>query len=320
MRTNPTISVIMATFNAQGFIEFAIQSVLAQTYTDFELIIIGDCCTDGTAQVVSRFADSRIRWHNLRTNSGSQGIPNKEGLSRATGNYIAYLSHDDLWFPQHLQTALDYLNAHNLDWIHSAGFILKPNGQLDFFGAIKPIADYQSFGIGPSAWFHRRGVAEAAGNWRNHLQCLTYVDQDLQIRIAKRGFRMGSSHEPSLIKFCAPAWRMLSKTKRTYPQADSYQHLAANADAYLHALLRQTATQYGQAETRQLMGETSWRDLAKIAWRPLRRWTRRWFINMALDGNKLVHKLLIWQNRGMRRRRAKMTGEAEHHQKAANQS
>lgn len=320
MSHQPTISVIMAAFNAERFIHYAIQSVLNQTYQAIELIVIGDCCTDNTEQVVQRFHDPRVHWYNLPHKVGSQGIPNKEGLSRATGDYIAYLSHDDLWFPWHLETSLQCLTEHGYDWIHSAGFSLVPSNQVEYIGGVTAGLDYQSFFIGPSSWFHRRGVAEQVGNWRHHHECMSSIDQDLQIRIARSGFRLGANQEPSLIKFYAPLWRMLSKGRQTYPQEASYKQLSADPVAYQNTLLKQVAHGFGQADTARLLGKVSWYALAKAAydlaktatWRPFRRLSRRWLIGQALAGNTFIEDLLIRKMLRARRERAKRTGELEH--------
>lgn len=304
----------MAAFNAEKFIQYALQSALNQTYQNFELIVIGDCCTDNTEQVVKSFNDPRVHWHNLPQNIGSQGIPNKEGLCRARGDYIAYLSHDDLWFPWHLETSLQYLTEHNYDWIHSAGFGLLPENQIEYIGAVPAGLNYQSFFIGPSSWFHRRGIVEQSGNWRHHNQSLSYIDQDLQIRIAKNGFSQGANSEPSIIKFYAPLWKTLSKDLQIFPQESSYKQLETNPLAYQNTLLKQAITQYGQNDTARLSGKVSWYELAKIAtWRPLRRLTRQWLLGQALDGNTLIAYLLVRRMQRVRRTRAKRTGELEHH-------
>src|SRR5437762_4733085 len=100
---SPQISVIIATYNRSNVLRYAIQSVLWQIFQDFEILVIGDGCTDDSAQVVASFAEPRIRWHNLPQNSGSQSMPNNTGLEMARGTYIAYLGHDDLWYPTHLE-------------------------------------------------------------------------------------------------------------------------------------------------------------------------------------------------------------------------
>ena len=97
--------MIIPTFNWATVLPFSIGSVLDQTFTDFELLVIGDACTDESAAVVRACAagDDRVRWHNLPTNGRSQAGPNNEGLRLGRGDLVAYLGHDDLWLPRHLE-------------------------------------------------------------------------------------------------------------------------------------------------------------------------------------------------------------------------
>jgi len=101
----PTFSVIVATYNWSAALRLALASVLEQTEHDFELLVIGDHCSDDSEAVVRAFGDSRLVWVNLERNCGSQWGPNNTGLSMARGRYIAYLGHDDLWAPGHLRAA-----------------------------------------------------------------------------------------------------------------------------------------------------------------------------------------------------------------------
>ena len=78
---------------------------------DFELLVVGDGCTDDLEQVVVGIQDPRVRWINLPANTGHQSGPNNRGLQEANGEFIAYLGHDDLWLPHHLQCAVDALEA-----------------------------------------------------------------------------------------------------------------------------------------------------------------------------------------------------------------
>ena len=78
-RASPQVTVIIATYNRSGALRYAISSVLAQTYRDFELLVVGDACTDDSASVAAEFADPRVRWHNLSTNCGNQFGPNNHG-------------------------------------------------------------------------------------------------------------------------------------------------------------------------------------------------------------------------------------------------
>ena len=85
----PRVTVITATYNWATVLPYSIASVLDQTFTDFELLVVGDGCTDESAQVVSAIADPRVHWCNLPGNVGHQYAPNNEGIRRANGEVIA---------------------------------------------------------------------------------------------------------------------------------------------------------------------------------------------------------------------------------------
>ena len=82
---SPMVSVIIATFNWSAALRLAIRSVLGQTLQAFEILVVGDACTDDSEAVVEAFGDARIRWLNLAHNAGSQHAPNNAGLNAARG-------------------------------------------------------------------------------------------------------------------------------------------------------------------------------------------------------------------------------------------
>jgi len=98
----PLISVIMPTYNAGRFIEKAIRSVLAQTYSHWELIIVDDASSDDTTAVVSRFNDARIHYHKVERIGHPAGVRNT-ALRMAQGELIAFLDSDDLYYPETLE-------------------------------------------------------------------------------------------------------------------------------------------------------------------------------------------------------------------------
>src|ERR1700679_2302736 len=102
----PRVTVIIPTFNYAPVLPYSIGSVLRQTFTDFELLVIGDHCTDESESVVTAIADPRVRWINLPVGIKHQSGPNNEGIRQARGQLIAYLGHDDLWLPWHLTRAV----------------------------------------------------------------------------------------------------------------------------------------------------------------------------------------------------------------------
>ena len=97
--TMPKISVILPAYNAENYISQAIDSILAQTYGDFEFIILNDCSTDGTERIILSFDDPRIRYVRNEQNLGVAATLNR-GLELAAGEYIARMDADDISLPE----------------------------------------------------------------------------------------------------------------------------------------------------------------------------------------------------------------------------
>ena len=104
------VSIIMPSYNTASFIEETIQSVLNQTYTNWELIIVDDCSTDNTDEVLENIKDSRIRYFKNDKNSGAAVSRNK-ALREARGQWIAYLDSDDLWMPEKLEKQIHFMET-----------------------------------------------------------------------------------------------------------------------------------------------------------------------------------------------------------------
>ena len=111
----PLVSVIMPTYKGARFIERSIKSVLLQTMTNFELIIIDDASPDNTKQVIKRFNDPRIIYIK-RKKSGEHS--RNVGMKIARGKYLSYLDHDDTYKPKFLKIMSTYLEKHpNIDFV-----------------------------------------------------------------------------------------------------------------------------------------------------------------------------------------------------------
>lgn len=112
MQTGPKVSVVVPTYNYAHFLDETIQSVLAQTYTDFELIIVDNCSTDNSAEVIQKYlSDSRVSLVVNERNLGLVGNWNK-CLEVARGEYIKFLCADDKFFPQILEKFVPVLDQH----------------------------------------------------------------------------------------------------------------------------------------------------------------------------------------------------------------
>ena len=106
---NDLVSIIMPSYNTGRFIKETIESVLAQSYPVWELIIVDDCSTDNTDDVVNQYlADERIRYIKNDTNSGA-AVSRNRALREAKGKWIAFLDSDDLWEPDKLQKQISFM-------------------------------------------------------------------------------------------------------------------------------------------------------------------------------------------------------------------
>ena len=104
------VSVIMPSYNTAAYIEETVQSVLNQTYKNWELIIVDDCSTDETDDILSKFTDERIRIYKNEKNSGA-AVSRNRALREARGRWIAFLDSDDLWSPNKLEKQIAFMET-----------------------------------------------------------------------------------------------------------------------------------------------------------------------------------------------------------------
>jgi glycosyltransferase involved in cell wall biosynthesis len=167
----PRFSVLMPTHNRADVVAFAIRSVLDQTEADFELLIVGDGCTDNTAAVVASFADARIRWFDL-PKAPNFGYANRNvALHEARGELIAYAAHDDLLLPDHLARLGTSMAARGSDWIYSRPLWVSTDGVIVPFAVNLELADERRFfleranSIPMGCVVHRANCVERYGYW-----------------------------------------------------------------------------------------------------------------------------------------------------------
>lgn len=106
------VSVIMPSYNTARFIGETIQSVINQTYKELELLIVDDCSTDNTDEVVASFSDHRIKYFKNPKNSGA-AVSRNRALREAKGEWIAFLDSDDLWMPEKLERQIKFMQDNN---------------------------------------------------------------------------------------------------------------------------------------------------------------------------------------------------------------
>jgi len=122
------VSIIMPSYNAAAFISETIASVLAQTYENWELILVDDCSTDDIDAVMAGYTDSRIRYFKNEKNSGA-AVSRNRALREAKGKWIAFLDSDDLWEPEKLEKQIAFMKANGYDFTFTDYRIVMPDGK-----------------------------------------------------------------------------------------------------------------------------------------------------------------------------------------------
>lgn len=125
---NELVSIIMPSYNTVEYISKSIESVLAQTYTNWELIIVDDCSSDNSEKVINEFLyDKRIRFLKNEHNSGA-AISRNYALREAKGKWIAFLDSDDLWLPEKLEKQIDFMNENGYKFSYT-DYRIELNGE-----------------------------------------------------------------------------------------------------------------------------------------------------------------------------------------------
>ena len=217
---SPRVTVIIPTYNWSTVLPYSIASVLEQTFSDFELLVIGDGCTDDSERVVTAIDDPRVRWINLPATGGGQFGPNNEGLRQAKGELIAYLGHDDLWLPHHLACAVEAID-HGADLTYSILLAIGPGGSfLPPYTALAP----------PTAVVHRCAITEAVGGWRNFRELSIWPEADLWQRAMAAGYRAQFVPRLTGVKFTAAIRRNVYRERPSHEQAAWLARIRAEPD------------------------------------------------------------------------------------------
>jgi len=146
MGSNNLVSIVTACFNSETYISETIDSVLGQTYQNWELLLVDDCSTDNTIGIISRFQkkDPRIKLIQLHENSGAAVARNK-AIERAQGQFVAFLDSDDKWLPQKLEKQVHFMLSHGHSLTHTAYEWIDANGlQLNKTIVPQAVLSYQN--------------------------------------------------------------------------------------------------------------------------------------------------------------------------------
>ena len=188
MRAQPTVSVIIPTYNRAGMLKEAIDSVLTQEYSGFELIVVDDGSTDETSQLLEDY-DAKIK-HIRQSNQGVSAARNR-GIAAASGEFIAFLDSDDLWLPQKLSTQVKFFSDHpdavinqtEERWIRNGVRVNPKKRHLKFSGMIFERSLALCL-VSPSAVMIKKSLFDTVGVFDEDLPACE--DYDLWLRISCR--------------------------------------------------------------------------------------------------------------------------------------
>ncbi len=212
---NPMITVYTPTYNrGKLLIERAVPSVLSQTYKNFEYIIVGDCCTDNTTELVSNIKDDRIRYYNIpkrgyryppsAENNWLAGpvVASNKALEMAKGKWITRMDDDDTWTTDHLEGLINYAINGNYEFVSGLYETIRYGKKIIVDGELAqgpyytrnnkpPKGDNPKIG-GIQTWLYRSYLKFMKYNidcWRKQWNRVN--DIDISIRMFKAGVRMG---------------------------------------------------------------------------------------------------------------------------------
>ncbi len=198
----PRVSVIIPTYNRAGLVQEAVASVLAQTYQDFELLVVDDGSTDGTPETLEAYGGA-IRVLRRPHRKGVSAARNR-GSSAATGEWLAFLDSDDLWLPEKLARQMAYLAAHprlllsqtEETWVRRGLRVNPPRSHRKEGGRIF-LRSLERCLVSPSAVILHRRLLEEHGGFDESLPAAE--DYDLWLRLTWR-YDVGLLPEPLIIK------------------------------------------------------------------------------------------------------------------------
>jgi glycosyltransferase involved in cell wall biosynthesis len=249
--------VIIATYNRPRVLAAAVDSVLQQTYDDWELIVVGDACDSDTGELIASYRDPRLRYLNLPVNYGEQSGPNNLGIAEARGRYIAFLNHDDMWFPDHLAACTGWLEANQADIVLARSAIVRPARTAA--GDAQPSHAWRCTVIGSgtegrydpaftialaSSQLARRTVVDRIGGWRPAAECYAESSQEWLFRAWRAGLQLATMPHLTVLMIQSGE-RPNSYVDAGLNEHDELRNWLADADN-LRLMLLQNANEAGR--------------------------------------------------------------------------
>ena len=225
-----SVTILTAAYNAERTITQAINSVLAQTYTDWKLIVVNDCSTDMTQAIVSEFAakDPRIKLINNETNLGVS-LTRKKALDAATGTWIAVLDSDDMWAPNKLEKQLAFAEKTGADLVFTGSAFMDNDGNpIDWVQYAPETVSYREL-------LKQNIISNSSVLLKKELYEKFYVVNDsiyndfaMWLQIIKAGYKVCGLDESLLTYRVSSSSRSGNKVKSAIRTWNTYRYIGLN--------------------------------------------------------------------------------------------
>lgn len=184
------ISIITPCYNDEKYIGEAIESVLAQSYQNWELLIVDDCSTDNSAEIIQRYCekDRRIRYFKTRTNTGNPVAPRNIATEKANGRFIAFLDSDDVWFPKKLEHQINLFSDKNVAVVFSNHEKINENGERKNRVIVAPKTVTYKRLLKENCIRNSAGIYDTEKVGKVYLQNINYEDFVLWLDILKKNY------------------------------------------------------------------------------------------------------------------------------------
>ena len=202
----PTVSIVLPTYTRAHILKKSIDSILAQSYTDFELIIADDCSKDNTKELVDSYQDSRIKYFYSEKNLGAAGARNF-GASKATAPYLAFQDSDTVWCPNKLELQMQYLKEHPEVSLVACSYFLEGKTRIlePDQTYLQQLSSYHIFYdllvkplIGTPTILMDSNAFHSIGGFNNSLR--SHEDYEFSLRVAK-SYQISFIKEPLLYAY-----------------------------------------------------------------------------------------------------------------------
>jgi len=193
--TRPIVSVIIPTYNHARFLPSALDSVIGQTFTSWEVIVVNNFSQDNTVELVESYRDPRIQLANF-ANHGVIAASRNHGMALTQAPFIAFLDSDDHWYPQKLQKCLDKLSEGYDLVCHAERWVGPGNRTRDVFYGPEARASYDQLlyegnCLSTSAVVVKRSFVEQIGGFDMASEFITAEDYEFWLKLARVGARNG---------------------------------------------------------------------------------------------------------------------------------